>query len=370
MNEQQFIAATDKPIAIYTEFESQLIKLEQENKTVIFDYSSKLGEKAARSHIHKLRLTKGVIDRARKSEKENALTYGRRVDGEAQTLIGRVEVMIGVHQKPLDEAKEKEVKRVNGIKENLRKIEYYGVGLPPSISALESRLLELHAIEVDESFDEYMSIATTAKNVAIKALEEAIVVAITAKKDADELEKLRFEKVAQERRDREDRIKKEAAEEAERKANEVAAELAERIAAEHKTEIERKDAAAKAEREATEATERADRKRADEEVRAALKRMDDEMTVLTKREQEAEERADRAEREAAEAKTKFEQDQRDKEEKERLEAEERAADEKHRMTIDCIIMDALMAVCCSEQDAESIVAAINDGSIPYVSITY
>jgi len=62
----------DKPVSIvaaYTPFYAKLAALEKENSELVFSYEDPRGNKEARSHVYKLRQTKGALERKRKEAK-------------------------------------------------------------------------------------------------------------------------------------------------------------------------------------------------------------------------------------------------------------------------------------------------------------
>ena len=124
--EQEFIPASDKPIACYSEFRAQLAQLKADNEAAVFDYADPAGNKEARSHIHKLRRTKTAVDAARKAEKDASLQYGRRVDSEAKEIITQIEDMIAVHESPIKEIEEREAARKQSILNRMGQIVAYG----------------------------------------------------------------------------------------------------------------------------------------------------------------------------------------------------------------------------------------------------
>lgn len=325
----QFVMVNDE-IAAYSEFTAKLATLEKENAAVVFDYEDPKGEKAARSHIHKLRRTKTAVDTARKEEKQQALEYGREVDRQAKEIVARIEAMIEVHQKPLDEIKEREEVRIAGIEERIATIKAAAYNLPVTSDALRDRLNDTQQMVVDESFDEFMAVASGDKKEAIRVIEAALSTAIENEKQQAELEALRLEKEARERAEREERLKAEAAQAAREAAEREAEKERQRIEAEHQAEIAAREAREKAEKE----------------------------------------RAERAERQAAEAKEAAEREAREREEAARREAEARERDDKHRAKINSEAAAGLVACGVSKSDAEKVVDDIAAGLVAHVTITY
>jgi hypothetical protein len=91
--------------SVYDDFNAQLIALENENKTVVFDYKDKKENKAARSHVASLRKSKTAVNEIHKDAKAEALAECKRIDAGKNMLIKRIEDMIQVHTIPLDQIK-------------------------------------------------------------------------------------------------------------------------------------------------------------------------------------------------------------------------------------------------------------------------
>lgn len=317
--EQFVLPPENQPLAAYSEFRAQLGTLREQNAALVFDYASAEGNKAARSHIHKLRRTKGAVESARKEAKAASLEYGRRVDSEGKEIIAEIEAMIDVHERPINEIEEAERNRVEAIAARIQHIQSLGLtqGAADDLRAARDALA---AIEIDETFEESMADATVELKAARHRIAEALEAAEKAEAEAAELEKLRAESAAREQREREERIAKEAAERASKEAEEAASRERER--------------AEKAERDRKAAEERA--ARAEQEAKDRLRR-------------EAEEQARRQAEETA----------------------KREADKEHRRAINNAATVALSAESGIELDAaQKCVEAIARKQIPNVSISY
>ena len=323
--EQHFIASDDSGIAAYSEFRAQLAQLNAENKALVFDYADPQGNKDARSHLHKLRRTKGAVDAARKAEKAASLEYGRRVDAEAKEIIGQIEDMIEVHERPIREIEEREATRKQDILNRLGVLcGYLDLTADAPSGQLRAHLEVLEEIPVDETFAESMAAATTHKKDAVAHLHAIIAVAEKREAEAAELEQLRREAAVRAQAEREERIAAEAAAE----ATAAAAAAAER-----------------AQKAADQAIQRAE-----SDARAAEER-------AAKIAQETEERLKReAGKRAAE---------------ERAAVEKREADKKHRAAVNNAAVAALVEIAAlSEDDATLAVEAIAKRLIPAVVINY
>lgn len=317
-------------IAVYDPFIAQLNELRKFNQSITFDYEDPKGNKEARSHIYKLRQTKSAVENARKAEKQASLEYGRRVDAKAKEVIGEIEEMIDVHAAPIREIEEREKQRVTALSE---RVDWFSDMVPDeqaTASDLAERLALVKSTPVDESFEEMESLAARAKLDAIAKLEALHTAAAKREADAAELERHRREAAEREAKERDEAIRREAAEQAQR-------------AAEAKAEAERKAAAEQAERE-----------------RQAQKHR--ELQLKLEKEQ-AERRAVEAERRAKE---ELAAKQRAEEEAKR----KREENQRHRTKIDNQAIKALENCGLSNEQAQAVVTLIAAGSVPNISINY
>lgn len=336
-----------QPIAAYEPFRAQLAELEAHNSTLVFDYRSSAGNKDARSHIYKLRQTKAALEKARKDAKADALEYGRQVDSQAKEITSRLEAMIDVHQKPLDEIEAQETARIERLKADLLEIQGGGeraavewMQLP--LDAMRDRLKEIESdAYTPERWQEFLTEALIAKDKAIGTLREAI--GKREKYDAEqaELAKLRAQAEAQAKKDREEQIAREAAERAKREAEEKAA--AEKRAVEEKAKREK---------------EAADKKLLEEKLRNER---------LEREKAEAEQRAQNAARETEE---RLKREAEAKAKKEADEAAKREANRKHVAKINSEAADALISANLSKVQAEGVIKLIQAGKVPHVRIDY
>lgn len=341
--ENELIVFSEQKITAYDPFRSQLAELKKNNEKAVFDYNDPKGNKDARSHIYKLRQTKSAVDKVRKDQKQASLDYGRRVDAQAKEIIGEIEEMIDVHQKPLDEIEQREKNRVSAHQAKVDELQLFVDSGYESTGSVELKAVldGLIKLEPDESFEEFTAPALAIWKQAKSKLETVLEARLKYESEQAELERLRKEQAEREQKEREERIAKEAAERAKAEAEEQA--KAER------------EAAAKRELEAKAAQERAEQARIAAEEKA--KRDAEE---AEKRQAEAVRAAEeRARREAEEAKRREEE-----------EARKREADKKHRAAINNAALDALVSVGATKALAKSIVEAIAKGQVPNVRINY
>lgn len=350
----------DKPvssIAEYKPFYAQLAELEHNNSLIAFDYESKKGNKEARSHVNTLRLTKGALERTRKTAKEESLRIGRAVDSEAKEIEARIEAMIAVHQTKLDEIDRRETDRVAALKERLEQLE--NDRCEESQTVLREAIAYKEAIVIDDTWQEFIADASKAKDAVIAKLRARL--ADREKYDAEQLElkRLREEAAARAQKDRDDAIAKAA----EERARTEAAALAEREAAKARKAVEDAELKAKQEREAAERrelqlklqAEQAERRRVEAEQKAEQDRKD----ALVKAEADRQ-RAIQAEKDRVAAAAKAEADAQAK----------REANKAHLAKINRTAMAALIAGGINEECAKECIRLIASGKVPAVQINY
>lgn len=334
-------------IAAYNPFRAQLRELAEDNEKAIFDYEDPAGNKAARSHVYKLRQTKSAVDKVRKDEKQEALEYGRKVDAEAKEIIGEIEEMIQRHQQPLDEIEQREKDRVAALEGRMLEIVDDGNRCAAEwmnlrASVMTQVLADIESVPVTEDrWQEFVALAAQKKDMAVKQIREAI--AKREKYDAEqaELEKLRKEAVEREQREHEERIAREAEERARKQAEETQRKAQQEAEAKSKAEAE--------------AAERRELQLRLEKEQAERERI------------EAEQRAERA---AEEAQRQAQAEAEAKQRREREEAEKREANKRHRGKVNREAKAALVAGGLSEDDAQTAIELIAKKEVPHVSIVY
>lgn len=341
-------------IKAYDEFRAQLAELEEKNSAAAFDYETPKGNREARSHIHSMRQIKGAVEKRRKQEKAASLEYGRRVDGEAREIASTIDQLIAVHAEPLREIEEREEARVAGLRERL---DWFAVAMAPvdedgepwGSNYLASQLAAVRAVELDDSWQEFLAEVGQAKDAAVTALERHVAAARKREEEAAELERLREEQAAAAKREEERRIAEAAATKAREEAEARA--RAERQAAEREAR-EKQEAHDRAIREAEE--------KAEQERQEAARALREQQEAAERRELELKLEAERKERERLAA-----------EEQERKEREARERDDENRRRVLAEIAAAIAAHSAVDMDvAEGIAQDIAVGVIPHVTVTY
>lgn len=272
-----------------------------------------------------------ILEKKRKDKKAYFLDGGRSVDDQAKPLREELEEFQLPHKgayKELDKLKkDRETERKTKLEDRVR----YMRELPESMRDSDSDgvKMAMESMQAEECLDFFENTpqALEARNTAQKELGEMYIKLLASERQAEELEALRAEKLARDKADHEENIKREAAAKAE---------------AEKNAAIEREQLARKAQ--------------IDAEKRAI----------------EAEKKAERDTKAAAE-KARLEEVARQAEVYQ-IEAQAlatREANKRHVGSIRGEVKVALMNMCgIDEKTAKSIVLAISRGDIPHANIEY
>jgi hypothetical protein len=225
--EAEALATAPKAIVI-SQFDVLLGDIQEAKEKAaeaVFDYSTKAGNKEARSYVFAQRKLKSRIESARTDAKSYALAYGRKVDEQASELKDQVEALIKPHQDALDAITKAEADRVQRHRDTIHFITDLGrVLFGASAEALATSLESANAVNID-GLEEFKEEAAAALLETIRTLEAAHAKALADEAAAAELAQLREQRRIQQEKDAEDaRIKaqQEAIAEAARKAQEEA----------------------------------------------------------------------------------------------------------------------------------------------------
>ncbi len=299
------------------------------------DLSTDTGRKAVASVAYKVSRSKTALDNAGKALTEEWRRSTALVNNERKKIEAFLDNLRDEVRKPLTDWEDAEKARVEALQERVRS----SFVVPPagaSAAELRQRLEAIEAIELDDSWAEYVGDAERGKLQAVMALRPALAAAEKAEADAAELEKLRAEidkrQAADERRKAKEKAEREKAEAEEREKHRLAQiEADKKLAADQAVAREREAAAIKAKRE----------KEAADQLEAKLRA-------------EAVEAEDRARK-------KLEAEQRQAEEERR----QREADEELRTLARARIVKALV-LSVGEKFAETVADLIIAGRVPHV----
>jgi len=189
----------------------------------VFDYSTKAGNREARSYVFAHRKLKSRIELARTDAKAYALAYGRTVDSQAAELRDQVEALIKPHQDALDAITKAEADRVKRHRDRIHFISDLGrVPFGACAETLAASLESAKAADID-GLEEFKEEAAAALLETIRTLEAAHAKALADEAAAAELAQLREQQRIQKEKEAEEarlKAQQEAIAEAARKAQE------------------------------------------------------------------------------------------------------------------------------------------------------
>ena len=252
---QELVALVPQQIS---EMAQQHMELEAGENSLVFDYESAAGNKAARSHVAKLRKSKAAIAAVHKEAKADILEAGRKLDKAKRELTDRVEMMIQRHWVPLKDIEERAQRRLaeearKRQEEEDRKRREEEARIAAEREALEA---ERRAIEEERRRVEEMRLAEERRIAAEKA--EAERKEREAREAVERAEREAREAVERAEREKQEALRQQAEAEARAKAEE------ERRIAEEQARREREErAAAERARQAEAARQRLEQSRAE-----------------------------------------------------------------------------------------------------------
>ncbi|KXV17123.1 coiled-coil domain-containing protein [Gluconobacter oxydans] len=350
------------PVAVFQTqngVEDIVSRLENDVRAMTLDPTTEKGRKHIKSVAYQVARSKTALDDMGKQVKADAMELVKRVDADRRVITSRLDALRDEVRKPVDDYDAREKARVDGIRNQIAKIELLGQRLDGlGIETLKDSVEELDLLKVYD-FHEFASRADLAAQQTSNAIRAAIIIAEKAEADRIETERLAAEKAEADRlaaieaqKIREAEIARAAAEKARKDAEEQAER--ERKAAVEALERERQ-AAARAEQEATARIEKM-RREAEENARRAADQK-----------KAAEEQAARDQAAAIERERQRIADDKAAQE---VEDAKRAANKAHRGKINREVLAGLIEAGLSEDQGKAVIGAILGGSVPHVTIGY
>lgn len=176
-------------MSFYIPLEKQLLHLEEFNESIVWNYKVVADNKAARSHVYKLRMLKNDIDRARKARK-------KEIDNAGKELVSRIQKMIDFHDAPLTEEKA----RIDGINSFIQEMAdlVSRCSEHDSSSDIEDTIASLDDYRITDELAEFVEKAKKIKEEGLHILSGYKEISLEREADQKELEELRAEKVKRE----------------------------------------------------------------------------------------------------------------------------------------------------------------------------
>jgi hypothetical protein len=193
---QELITLDINKVKPFSEFEAQLATLEEDGKSLTFEYDTKQGNADARSHIHAIRGVKGKLDKRRKEVKAGAIAFGKEVEAAAGGIKDRLDGIIAVHEKPLFEIENKEKERITGAQAIVARFRNYAMPMPdPTCEKYQDRLDDISKTQdsafYQEEMPDYKADADTAAESCKESLGGMIATLLQQERDRAELEEYR-----------------------------------------------------------------------------------------------------------------------------------------------------------------------------------
>ena len=347
MNE--ILKTIENPIAEFKIYDEQLNKFLEQYKGVVYDLTDPTQEKIAKSDRLSLGKAISALDSKHKELKAPLKERTDLIDGERKRIKdglldvqGMIKSQIEAHEQVIQD----KVEKLQSMVEDIRELAVFVYDetdstFIPTARDVEQRLVVLHDINVDESYEDRQADATFAQVQTVKELESMLAERQKHESEQAELEQLRKEAEDRERKDGEDRIAREAAEKATK-------------AAEEKAEQERQKEANKAQVEIEEAHRR------EMKAEQAVVRVEQEKKEVAERAAKNErERIDKEQQETAEKKRQSDEALMKKKDK-----------QEYRAKIHKAAKESFISNGFNNEEAEQIVQLVKDGHIDNVTIIY
>lgn len=301
------------------------------------DTSSRKGRERIASLAAQVSRSKTAVEKPGREYLKRIKELPKAIEAELREFVQQMDALRDEVRAPLDEWEQAEEARKAKHQAGIDQINLRLECRDLDAAELKSNIAWLEGMAIGANWEEFETEAARAKDKALAALREALVVREKYEAEQAELAELRRKQAEQEQKDREARIAQEAAEKAQREA-------------EAKAQAER-DAAAQRERDLELQAERARRAELEAQQRA----------------EQAERDAQRRAEEAAAAERRRQAD-----EQARIEAEAKAreADKAHKKTINNEALAAFIAGGMPEECAKQAITLIAQRRIPHISINY
>ena len=348
-----------------------------EFKKVLPDLKTRKGREAYASMAHQIAKSKTALEAVGKEISAKQKEIPKLIDAERKRVWDTLESWQKEVRQPLDDWQAAEDARVAKHNEGIQQIKDMALfGATPPASVVARVIADLEAIEINDTWEEYLAEAAQAKDQVLAKLRTLHAERTQYEAEQAELVRLRAEAEAQALRDREAEIARVAAEQARLQAEQQA--QAEREAAARREQKLLDQAATQraATQAALDAEAAAERQRLQlelqaEQSRAAAaqaetnriateQRAEQERIAAVRRQEEAVEQARLAEiaRQAAEA------------EEAQRQQKAREADQAHKVKIMGAAKEALMSMNITEELAKAIVLKIARREVPNITIHF
>ena len=340
----------------FNPFMAQLVELEKEYGTRVYDLTDPVQDKAARSDRLRVAKVISAFEDVRKAAKADAQERVKHVDGLGKIIRDRMEAVRDSIKDQLDARDAEIAAHAIMLQEKVDAIRAFDIPPDVILSAqnIQNRIDELSKVRIDiDIYEDRNADAALALMETKMHLDFLLNARKQFESEQDELNKLRKEKEDRERAEREEQIRQEATLAAEAKAKQEAENA--RIAQERQAEAaEARIKAAEAQAKAIEETA----KRKAQDAAESAKKAQAEAVALA---EQAERNRIGVELVATKA----------KEEADRKADEARTAKKSHRAKVEKEAIQSFVdAFHIPDTDAKDVIEAIRDGKIAHVTLNY
>lgn len=359
-NEIALVPSKETAVQVYSTpngLDPFLAKVREEIDAFVPDVTTPKGRKEIASVAYKVAQSKTALDSMGKDLVAELKDIPRKIDEERKRMRDLLDAWKDEVRKPLTDWEEAEERRVKGIKDRLSLFVAYTDN--QNSAKLKAVLEYVESIAIDDSWQEFLTVAAQAKDACINRFKVAIMEQEKAEAEAAEQERIRKDAEEKARIEREEQIRKEAIE-------------IERRAAEHRAEQERQ----RVEQQRIAAQQEADRKEREHQAsleRAKREKAEAEAATL-RQQQNAADRARLAAEQAERDKQAAIEAERNRIEAQRIadqqEADKKAANKAHRQKINQEALFDLIERGMTVNAAKALIESIVRGEIRNITVNY
>ena len=173
--------------------------IEQQAGSIVFDITTKAGQETCRNIAATVAKAKTAIDNAGKSKKEEYTVFTKRIDSDRNLAKNRLQALQDAIRQPLTDMENAEKQRKEMLENRLNNLENYFDVYNVTAAAVSDAITTLQNTAIDESWEEYQSIAAAKKAQELARLQTILTQAQQHEADAAELAALRAAQAEQQR---------------------------------------------------------------------------------------------------------------------------------------------------------------------------
>jgi hypothetical protein len=324
------------------------------------DLTTRKGRERIASLAAKVSKSKTAVEKPGRDYLKRLKEMPKVVEAELRDFVNKMDALRDATRQPLTDWEQKELARTDAHVDAIQRIKDLAIfEETPASGHLANIIADLELLEIGESWEEFLADAAQAKDQTLIKLRTLHTERTRYEAEQTELVRLREEKEAREKKDRDDQIAREAAEKATREAEEKAQRErdaeAQRVRDQQEAAVKRENDLKLQAAELERLAEQAKR----EKIEAEQKAEHDRLAALEREKKAVEQaRLDEIARQQAAADEILRQQR------------EREADQAHKVKIMGAAKEALMSMNITEELAKAIVLKIARREIPNITIHF